>query len=124
MEKNMSEANTYQPAPINKDDNLPPLWDLVIKDVERYYRGNEKTKSAIIQLMRERDLFGVKKHGCHLKVNNGRLFYADSIAEILDATVYLKGLSEEDNAVDDELDNIYKDSVKLLIRLYQWKNHE
>jgi hypothetical protein len=112
-------ANTPEPAPVNEDETLPALWDLVISDFEKRYCGDEKVKKDIVQLMHDRDAFGFEKYHCHLKNKNGRSFYRDLLSELLDACVYAKGLSREKDCFDENLYNTYTDILKLLVRLYE-----
>jgi hypothetical protein len=115
-----SAANTPEPMPINSDDNQSALWDLVIEDFQRKYCGDETIKAEIIQLMKDRDEFGYSKYKVHLKIKNGRSFYNDLMAELLDAVVYSKGLTKEKNCFDKNLYNIYTDILKLLVYLYEY----
>jgi hypothetical protein len=52
-------ANTPEPHPINQDESQPALWDLVIKDFEKRYGGDDEIKKGIVQLMIDRDNFGL-----------------------------------------------------------------
>ena len=114
-------ANTPEPNPINLDDGQPALWDLVIKDFTEKFCGNEKVKSEIISLMQDRDKFGYKKYSVHLKIKNGRSFYNDLLSELLDASVYAKGITEECENVCDETEDIYFEILKLIVRLYEYQ---
>lgn len=64
--------NEPQPQPIKNDH--PAVWDLVLKD------------------MAERDAMGKKKYNTRLQPHNGRDFLVDLYQEMLDGTVYLRGL--------------------------------
>jgi len=112
-----SVANTPEPNPVNLDNDQPALWDLVIEDFDHRYIGDEKIKAEIIQLMNDRDEFGLKKYSIHLKNKNGRSFYNDLLCELLDAAVYSKGLLRENDCFDENLYKIYTDILKLLVYL-------
>ena len=114
-------ANTPEPHPINQDESQPALWDLVIKDFENKFFGDDKVKSGIIKLMRDRDNFGFQKYKVHLKNKNGRSFYNDSFSEFLDGACYTKGLIREQGTVDDCLQEIYMNLLKSLVQLYEWE---
>jgi hypothetical protein len=114
-------ANTPEPKPINSDDEQPPLWGLVIDDFAEKFYGNEKVKSEIISLMQDRDSFGYKKYSVNLKTKNGRSFYNDLLSELLDASVYAKGIIEECETFCDETQDIYFDILKLVVRLYEYQ---
>jgi hypothetical protein len=60
----------YQPAPIHNE--LPPVWDLVVKD------------------MSDRDKEGTRKYGTPLQPFNGRDSLVDAYQEALDLVVYLR----------------------------------
>lgn len=64
-----------QPKPIK--NNNPSSWDLVLEDVKK------------------RDDFGLKKYGTHLQPHNGRDTLLDIYEELLDAVVYIRTLIEE-----------------------------
>jgi len=64
-----------QPKP--KKNNLPAVWDLVIKD------------------MKERDEFGLNRYGVRLQPYNGRNSLQDLYEELLDAVVYIRQLIYE-----------------------------
>lgn len=59
-----------QPDP--KKNDLPAVWDLVVKD------------------MRERDAVGKERYGVRLQPHNGRDALKDAYAEALDLVVYLR----------------------------------
>ena len=63
-------SNEAQPQPTKND--LPAVWDLVIKD------------------MRERDQVGIRKYGTRLQPHNGRDVLKDAYQEALDLAVYLR----------------------------------
>jgi tRNA threonylcarbamoyladenosine biosynthesis protein TsaB len=88
-----------------------------------YFIGdsNEKVKSEIISLMQDRDEFGYKKYSVHLKIKNGRSFYNDLLSELLDASVYAKGIIEECETFCDETQDIYFEILKLIVRLYEYQ---
>jgi hypothetical protein len=60
-----------QPAPI-KTESEEDVWDLVIED------------------MKDRSVFGIKKYGTPLQVSNGRDSLVDAYQEALDLCVYLR----------------------------------
>ncbi len=64
-----------QPAPTPNDH--PPLWPLVIADMEA------------------RDAFGRRKYGVPLQPHNGRDYLRDALDEALDLVAYLRGLIYE-----------------------------
>lgn len=68
-----------QQAPVHNDG--PSMHDLVVED------------------MRERKEFGLKKYGTVLQTGNDRSFLLDLYEELLDAIVYLRGLMEEAKAL-------------------------
>jgi len=70
------DPDTDQVAPIHNDG--PSCHDLVIED------------------MRERKAFGLRKYDTILQPWNGRSFLQDAYEEILDLTVYLRGRLEEE----------------------------
>ena len=119
--KKNNPANTPEPNPVNSDDTQLGLWDLVIKDFVEKFCGNEKVKSEIISLMQDRDEFGYKKYSVHLKIKNGRSFYNDLLSELLDASVYAKGIIEECETFCDETQDIYFEILKLIVRLYEYQ---
>ena len=116
-------ANTPEPNPVNSDDEQPPLWDLVIDDFKLglCYR-DKKYRDGLIQLMNDRNDFGIKKYGVPLKVNNGRSFIVDSLQENLDILPYLKGiLCKEKHPYKKWLVETAYDSVRdSLILLYEY----
>lgn len=65
-----------QVAPVHNDQ--PSCHDLVIED------------------MRERKQFGLKKYSTELQPFNGRSFLQDAYEEVLDLAVYLRGKLEEE----------------------------
>ena len=65
---NNKTLSDYEPAPIK--NNLPAVWDLVLKDIK------------------ERDQSGLKKYGTRLQPNNGRNPLIDAYQEALDLVVY------------------------------------
>lgn len=65
-------VNDPQPDPVKNDQ--PAVWDLVVSD------------------MMERDKTGLKKYGTRLQPRNGRDFLIDAYQELLDGSVYLRGL--------------------------------
>lgn len=70
--------NTPQPDPIHND--LPAVWDLVVRD------------------MNERNIEGTKKYGTPLQPFNGRDPLVDAYQEALDLVVYLRtAIYERDN---------------------------
>jgi hypothetical protein len=114
-------ANTPEPMPVNRDDNQPVLWDLVIEDFDKKFFGDNKIKNQIIELMHDRDNFGFQKYGVRLKNKNGRSFFNDVFSELLDGACYAKGLAREQEIVDDDLEEIYMNILKSLVLLYEWK---
>ncbi len=62
--------NTKQPPSIK--NNLPYVWDLVLKDID------------------EKDKMGKKKHGTRLQPHNGRDSLHDAYQEALDMVVYIR----------------------------------
>ena len=66
----MPNLSDHEPDPIHNE--LPYVWDLVIKD------------------MQDRDQFGASKHGTHLQPENGRDSLVDAYQEALDLAVYLR----------------------------------
>lgn len=66
----------HEPPPVNKEE-LPDVWSLVIQD------------------MKDRNEFGIKKHGVPLKPHNGRYSVIDAYQEALDLCVYLRQLIYE-----------------------------
>ena len=62
--------NTPQPAP--KRNEHPPVWELVIED------------------MQDRDYSGEVKYGTRLQPFNGRDALVDAYQEAMDLTVYLR----------------------------------
>ena len=113
-------ANTPEPNPVNSDESQPALWDKVISDFEYHYMGDKKVKSDIVQMMKDRKIFGFYKYGCYLKIHNGRNFIHDGLQELLDASVYLCGAVDEHESKG-LLYETYKDTLKLLSRLYEIK---
>lgn len=60
---------------------VPTIWDQVVED------------------MKQRDQFGLKKYGRHLEANDGRDTLVDAYEEALDLSVYLKkAIIERDEA--------------------------
>jgi hypothetical protein len=118
-------ANTPEPKSVNYDELEPPIWDLVISDFRKHYFGDDKTVSGIQQLMSDRNLFGIAKHGIPLKAHNGRSFINDAVQESLDLIVYLRGIIQENNKYDETIQNLYEDTMCIFIRLYLYaKNLE
>ena len=66
-----------QPKPI--PNNYPAIWDLVMEDIKK------------------RDKFGLKKYGTRLQPFNGRDTLQDLYEELLDATCYCRSLIYERN---------------------------
>lgn len=87
-----------QPPPIPQPERVP-VWDLVIADVERKYRGLEGEQEEAVQLaiadMRERDRVGRERYGTPLTTNNGRDHLVDAYQELLDGIVYLRAEIEQ-----------------------------
>jgi len=78
----MTEKNQYsateQPEPVK--NNLPAVWDLVMKDI------------------RDRDQMGLEKYKTRLQPFNGRDAMTDCYQEALDLVVYFRQLLyERDN---------------------------
>jgi hypothetical protein len=67
-------TNYIEPEPLPVQNNNPPVWELVIKD------------------MVARDAFGYQKYHMHLQPNNGRDALKDMYQELLDALVYCRQL--------------------------------
>ena len=91
----------------------------MIKDFEKRYGGDDEIKKGIVQLMIDRDNFGLGKYHCHLKINNRRSFYNDLVSELLDASVYSYGLLKEQESFNDNLYKMYTDILKTLVYLYE-----
>lgn len=70
------DPETDQPLPVPNDN--PSCHDLVIQD------------------LKERKEFGLRKYGQPLQAENGRSFLLDAYLEALDLTAYLRGLLEEE----------------------------
>lgn len=66
----MTHAITSQPDPIGNEN--PPVWRLVMKDMD------------------QRDQLGRKRYGVPLQPHNGRDALVDAYQESLDQTVYLR----------------------------------
>lgn len=73
----MKEINLNQEEPSPKKNDLPYVWDLVIRDMEK------------------RDKSGEEKYHCHLQPFNGREVLIDAYQEALDLVVYLRQLIYE-----------------------------
>jgi len=82
--------NQYEPDP--KPNDQPPLWPLVIADVQKYRAGF----TQLIEDMRSRDRFGREKYGVPLQPFNGRNPIRDAYQEALDLCVYMKQAMVED----------------------------
>ena len=63
--------NKPEPTP-NNDNQFPPVWDLVLKDIE------------------QREEMGIKKYGSRLRPFNNRNSLRDAYQEALDLVVYLR----------------------------------
>ena len=116
-------ANTPEPSPINADENQPALWDLVIKDFELGLCNRSKEyKDGLIQLMDDRNLFGIEKYGVPLKINNGRSFINDSLSENLDMLAYLKGILCEENQPYKRwlIEQSYENAQESILMLYEY----
>lgn len=74
-EHSSAELNTPEPPP--KPSESPPMWELVIKD------------------MQDRDNFGASKYGTRLQAFNGRDPLKDLMQELLDGIVYLRQIMYE-----------------------------
>lgn len=68
----MEKKNLSEKQPTAQHNSLTPSWDLVLQDIK------------------ERDEFGLKKHGTRLQPFNGRRTDIDIYQELLDATVYMR----------------------------------
>ena len=77
MSKNF-ERQMSEPQPDPKPSSKTPVWILVTRD------------------MLDRDEFGRKKYGTRLQSFNGRNALVDLYQELLDATVYVRQVIEED----------------------------
>lgn len=73
-----AELATVEPLPT--PNTSPPIWDLVIAD------------------MQARDRAGRKRYGTPLQANNGRKALVDAYQEVLDLAVYLRQEIEERHA--------------------------
>jgi hypothetical protein len=116
----MSVANTPEPKPVNTDDNEPILWDLVIEDFKEKIGGSTEF-NGLINLMKERDVFGYQKYGVHLKNKNGRSFKNDALQEGLDFLVYIKGILRGQHSPTNMwlLESAYENAFCAVIILYQ-----
>lgn len=72
------DPSTDQPLPIPNDG--PSCHDLVIEDLKK------------------RKEFGLRKYGSPLQPNNGRSMLQDAYEEVLDLAAYLRGKIEEEKA--------------------------
>ena len=115
-------ANTLEPKPINSDDTQPSLWELVIKDFEFGFLGNQNYKNGILELMNARNIFGIEKYGVPLKINNGRSFINDSLQENLDILPYLKGIlcKEKQPYKRWLIEEAYRSAQESIILLYEY----
>lgn len=113
----MSETDQGpQPAPVPND--RPCSWDAVIGRVllmRDRIEGMAPDHEALIELMRARDEFGLRKYGTRLQPFNGRDSLADAIDEALDLCVYL----ENDHAENPDLPGrmLADEAVQLALRL-------
>lgn len=118
-----SVADTPEPNPVNLDNDQPVLWDLVIDDFKLgLCCHEEKFKDGILQLMRDRNLFGIAKYGVPLKINNGRSFINDSVQENLDILPYLKGILCEEKEPYKRwlIEEAYRSAQQSIIMLYEY----
>lgn len=61
-------------------------------------KGKIDVLPEVIRDLKERELFGIKKYGTPLQVNNGRNALIDAYQEALDLVMYLKQkLLEDEN---------------------------
>lgn len=78
IEKKLQEqADLSRKEPMPVKNELPAVWDLVIKDIK------------------DRDEFGTKKYNTRLQPFNGRNVLVDLYQELLDAVVYVRQLIYE-----------------------------
>ncbi len=75
MQKEYENLSKKEPAPVKNE--LPAVWDLVIKDIN------------------DRDKFGQNKYSTRLQPFNGRNVLRDLYQELLDAIVYIRQLIYE-----------------------------
>ena len=73
-------AGLSEPHPAPQPSAHPPVWDLVVHD------------------MQERDAFGERKYGLRLRAFDGRSTLADAYQEALDLAVYLRKRLYEEQA--------------------------
>lgn len=119
-------ATRPQPAPAA--NGYPPVWELVIADVEELIAtwpasGTDAAASAIVDDacialladMAARDALGRERYGTPLQPFNGRDALADLYQDLLDAIVYARqatidaDLAEDAHEIVDEI--IYPDLI-------------
>lgn len=91
-----------QPPPARRDD-LIPVWDLVVKDMEDLSHtsasdsaANGSARDRVVVDMRERDRVGRERYGVPLTAHNGRDQLIDLYQELLDAAAYSRARIEEE----------------------------
>ena len=108
----MNDPNTYEPDPIPNKHKA--VWPQVLADLKEKI-GIPPT---LLEDMRSRDQFGLKKYGTQLQPFNGRNPIRDAYQEALDLCVYTKQATIE-NPADREVDEAHGKAVRCAIALRQ-----
>ena len=105
-------TNLLQKQPAPKANDEVSSWDYVIESYletrDNYFTGE------IVELMRERNEFGIKKHGTALQPDNGRDSLADAFQEVLDSVVYVQNAILEGKDVDYNLMDVKKKLLDII----------
>ena len=116
----MSITNEKQPDPV--PSQAVSTWEKVIEDYEKI-ASDEITKKEMIQLMVDRNNFGIKKYNTPIQPFNGRDNLGDCLQEMFDAVVYIKNEHlEKDNKVVEELYKSILDMTEITYLL--WKKRK
>ena len=97
----MSDLSKPEPEPVKNEH--PALWPIVMADLIQEIAANRITVMSAVAVevlddMKQRHEFGLKKYGTPLQPFNGRDPLVDAYQEMLDACVYLRQWMQESKA--------------------------
>lgn len=112
-ETKAAQASAPQPPPTGNGQVV--LWQAIAKAVESL---DSAEADWLCELLHERAVFGKKKYGGWLRVNNGRDALRDILEEALDGYMYTTRLWMETGSHDaEELQRAFLDALRLFRRI-------
>ena len=109
-----------EPAPVKNEH--PALWPIVMADLIQEIAANRITVMSAVAVevlddMKQRHEFGLKKYGTPLQPFNGRDPLVDAYQEMLDACVYLRQWMQENKSNSTIIAQMYTGTLKQVCAL-------